>query len=190
MISHIKGTVIFKTDKHLTVDVSGIGYKVAVTTETLQQGALGKELSLWTYLAVREDALDLYGFPNRDDLNFFELLLTVSSIGPKSAIGILNVAHTETLRTAVTSGDTSYLTRVSGIGKKTADKIVHELKDRIGSTDNDAPSGTRGDVDAVDALRALGYSLEESRDALKEVPKDISNIGERVKAALKILGKK
>src|SRR3990167_11176712 len=131
----------------------------------------GETASLWIHTAVREDALDLFGFPAESDLEFFELLLTVSGIGPKSALGILNVAPAETLRSAIAAGNASYLTNVSGIGKKTAQKILFELKDKVvvaAGSDSLA-----SDEDALEAMRALGYSMQEAREALKQVPASV-----------------
>jgi len=115
------------------------------------------------------------------------LLIGISGIGPKTAVAILNVAEPETIRKAVSSGDTSYLTKVSGIGKKTADRIVRELEDKIGTLEEG--TSVSEEVDAVEALRSLGYSQAEAREALKKVPQLVTGAGERVKAALKILGR-
>ncbi len=187
MISTLKGMVAGKDQKALVVAVGGIGLKVFAPNETLQKTARGKEISLFTHLAVREDSLTLYGFSEKETLEFFELLINISGIGPKTAIAILNVAGPEIIKKAVVSGDTSYLTKVSGIGKKTADKIVRELEDKIGALAEGA--SVQEEVDAVEALRSLGYSQSEAREALKKVPQLVTGAGERIKAALKILGK-
>jgi Holliday junction DNA helicase RuvA len=192
MIARIEGTIIHKTDKFLVVDVSGVGYKVFVTTDTIgsvEQGALG---AFWTYTAVRENSLDLYGFASMEEMSFFELLLDVSGIGPKSALGILAVASIDTLKKAIATGDTSYLNKVSGIGRKTAEKIVIELRDKLQAHkgEDGAPSTLRGDSDVVEALKSLGYSQNDARDALKEIPSTIEGTNARIKQALKILGSK
>jgi holliday junction DNA helicase RuvA len=187
MIGALTGRVLHKDLHHLVVDVGGVGYKVSVTTEVALEVKEGSTLSLWTYLAVRETALDLYGFLDKESLETFELLITISGIGPKSALGILNVASPATLRQAVASGDTSYLTRVSGIGKKNAEKIVLELKDKLKISETDKGIDTRNEGDALEALVSLGYSERDAREALKKVPKEIVGAGERVKAALKNL---
>lgn len=188
MIFHIRGKISLKETKFVVIDANGIGYKVSVTGDTLQKiGLEGKEVFLWTYLAVRENAMDLYGFFDKESLDFFELLITsVSGIGPKTALSILNVATVETLRNAISSGDTSYLTKVSGIGKKNAEKIVLELRDKIGKFEGQ--STVSEEVDVVEALKSLGYSQNEAREALKKIDKKISGTGEKVKAVLKILG--
>ena len=187
MISSLKGMVSGKNHKSMIVAVGGIGLKVFAPAETLQKAVHNKEISLFTHLVVREDALTLYGFADKENLEFFELLIGISGIGPKTAVAILNVASPETIKKAVATGDTSYLTKVSGIGKKTADRIVRELEDKIGALEEGA--SISDEVDAVEALRSLGYSQSEAREALKKVPQLVIGAGERVKAALKILGR-
>jgi holliday junction DNA helicase RuvA len=187
MIASVSGSVRHKDLNHLVVDVGGIGYRVAVTTDIAAEAVLSQPIFLWTYLAVRETALDLYGFSEKEALEVFELLITISGIGPKTALGILNVASPATLRQAVSTGDTSYLTRVSGIGKKNAEKIVLELKDKLIYAIGDERASTSAEGDALEALISLGYSERDARDALKKVSKDVKDAGERVKAALKLL---
>ena len=192
MISRITGTVIDKSEKFAVVDVNGVGYKLYCSMDTLAGLELDALASLHTYLVVREDALDLYGFASADDQGFFELLISVSGIGPKSALGILNVTSVDSLRQAIGSGDTGYLTKVSGIGRKTAEKIVLELRDKLRAHVNmkEASPALRAESDAVEALKALGYSQNEARDALKEVAADIVGTNARIREALKILGQK
>lgn len=189
MITHLTGTIIDKEERSVVIDVHGIGYKVFVTTNTMESIKDGKELSLWTHLAVREDAQTLYGFIKKDELFFFELLISsVSGVGPKTALGILNVSSAENIRRAVSSGDTSHLTKVAGISKKMADKIVLELK---GKFEAESTSGIslRDEVDALEALKALGFKHNDAREALKDVDPTITDTGARVKRALKLLGK-
>ncbi|KKQ82944.1 MAG: Holliday junction ATP-dependent DNA helicase RuvA [Parcubacteria group bacterium GW2011_GWB1_38_8] len=190
MIGTLNGTVRHKDLSKLVVDVSGVGYKVLVTTETALDIATGSPIFLWTHLVVRETSLELFGFLDKETLDAFELLITISGIGPKSALGILNVASPSTLRQAVASGDTTYLTRVSGIGKKNAEKIVLELKDKMKITKEDTSVDTRSEGDALEALVSLGYSERDARESLKKVSKEIEGAGERVKAALKLLAKR
>jgi Holliday junction DNA helicase RuvA len=191
MISKLEGRVVFKDVRYAIVDVHGVGYKVFMSPEALAGFSTDSgPISLWTYLAVRENALDLYGFGTKTELDFFELLLGVSGIGPKSAQAILSGASGDTLATAVRSGDTSYLTKVSGIGRKNAEKIVLELRDKLGSIDETKNvSELKEASDALEALQSLGYSLSESRDALKNVPETVAGTSKRVKEALKLLGK-
>lgn len=191
MIGSIRGTLASITEKFVIVDVGGVGYKVYTTQETL--GNLTRESSVmfFTYLAVREDALDLYGFTTQKEQDFFELLLSVSGIGPKSALSILGLTTLETLEKAIGTGDTSYLTKVSGIGRKTAEKIVLELRDKLRArADEHGGSGNlRTESDAVEALRALGYTLEEARDVLRDIDPTLET-NAKIKEALKLLGRK
>ena len=187
MISHLEGIVYAVRSGFAIISAGGVGYRVAGTRETLAHLKNGKEASLWTHLAVRENAHDLYGFQNEEGLRFFELLLTVSGIGPKSALAILDIASVETLRNAITAGNATYLTKVSGIGKKTAEKIVLELKDKVGVS-TETPQSLSGDEEAMEALRALGYSAQEARDVLRKVPRSIEGGSARLREALRVIG--
>lgn len=200
MISFLEGTVEFKGERFVVVNVSGVGYKVFASQETLRKipektGKVNNSapltVKIWTHQHVREDALDLYGFLHFSELEFFETLLTISGIGPKGALGILSLASVDTIKKAIAAGDTSYLTRVSGIGRKMAEKIVLELKDKFAGKGGtvEAPE-LQEEADAMDALVALGYREREAREALAKMPSGVNNVGMRVKAALKQLGKK
>ena len=189
MIACLSGTVRHKDLHYLVIDISGVGYKVLVTTETALDVAPSSPIFLWTHLVVRETSLELFGFLDKETLDVFELLITIPGIGPKSALGILNVATPSTLRQAVASEDTTYLTRVSGIGKKNAEKIVLELKDKLKITKEDRGLDMRSEGDALEALVSLGYNERDAREALKRVPKETEGASERVKAALKILSR-
>ncbi len=192
MISQLQGTVVEKNLRSIVLDVNGVGYKIFVTPETLEIVSKQKVevVRVHTYLAVRENALDLYGFMDRENLEFFELLITISGIGPKTAMGILSSATVTTIKTAIHSGDSSHLTKVGGIGKKIAEKIILELKEKIPDFSEDGTNNLQGETDALEALTSLGYSEHEARVTLRKLPKDISNASERVKQALKILGTK
>jgi len=188
MIGHIEGTVLAIRAGFAILSANGVGYKVALTREVLTSLKNGKGVSLWTHLAVRENALDLYGFRTEEEMRFFELLLTVSGIGPKSALAILDVANVDALRNAVAAGNAGYLTKVSGVGKKTADKIVVELKDKVGAG-TETSQALSGDEEALEALHALGYSLQEAREVLRKVPRSIEGGSARLREALKVMGK-
>ena len=191
MIAHIEGTVIHIGGKFIVVDTGGVGYKVWGTVDTVMSVAEGSPVSLWTHTAVRENSIDLYGFLSISEMSFFEMLLDVSGIGPKSALGILSVASLDILKKAIATGDTSYLNKVSGIGKKTAEKIVIELRDKLYAHKGEegSPSTLRGESDVVEALKSLGYSQSEARDVLREVGADVVGTNARIKEALKILAK-
>jgi holliday junction DNA helicase RuvA len=199
MIGSIKGKIILKKEKFLIVETGGVGYKINISpdafskTKTPNQRKLGsgqelnEEIFLFIHTHVREDILDLYGFLDYPELEFFEMLINVSGIGPKGALAILGIASIETLRKAIGTGDTSYLTKISGIGKKTAEKIVIELRDKMG--EQEKGGSMQGELDAMEALKSLGYGQSEIREALKKVSPD-SNTNTKIREALKILGGK
>jgi holliday junction DNA helicase RuvA len=187
MIGYLRGKVITKRERSIILDVHGVGYKVTILTEAIAKLSEGDELSLWTHLAVREDALDLYGFGSEEELDFFRLLNTVSGIGPKTALGVLEVAPIPSIRKAIVTGDTSHLIKISGVGSKMANKIVLELKGKAGKEEA-GESGLKEEVEALEALKSLGYAHKEAREALKRVSSGVSSTGDRIKEALKILG--
>jgi Holliday junction DNA helicase RuvA len=188
MIGHLEGTVHSLHAGFVILSAGGVGYKVATTRETLASLKGAKQAALWTHLAVREDALDLYGFRTEEELRFYNMLLTVPGIGPKSALAVLDIASIGTLRSAISAGNASYLTNVSGIGKKTAEKIVLELKDKVGAGTESGTASLKGDEEALEAMRALGYSQTEARDALRKVPAEVEKSSARLREALRILG--
>jgi Holliday junction DNA helicase RuvA len=190
MITKIEGKLLMKTDKFLIVDTGGISYRVFVSAQTLKRSPQKEEnVSLWTHLYNREGASqELYGFWEYAELDFFETLIQISGIGPKSALGVLAVAPLDTLKKAISAGESSYLTKVSGIGRKTAEKIILELREKLGNLETNN-SMFKEDQDVLAALLSLGYSNNEARDALKNIPDEISGAGARIKEALKILGK-
>jgi Holliday junction DNA helicase RuvA len=190
MIGHLSGTALLVSHQHLLLDVSGVGYRVYAAPNTLLPLVEGDTVSLFIHTAVRENALDLYGFSTHTELSFFELLITISGIGPKSALGILSVAPIDTLKKAISAGDPTYLTQVSGIGKKSAERIVVELRDKLsaGLVSDDMSGMMKEETDALAALQSLGYTTAEARDALKDVPADITGTDMRIKEALRRLG--
>jgi Holliday junction DNA helicase RuvA len=188
MIGHLEGKVHSVHAGFVIISIGGVGYKVSVTRETLISLKNEPTASLWTHLVVREDVLDLYGFNTEEELRFFNMLLSVPGIGPKSALAVLDIASIQTLRSAIAAGNAGYLTNVSGIGKKTAEKIVLELKDKVGAGVESTTASLKGDEEALEALRALGYSQTESRDALRKVPAEIEKSAQRLREALRILG--
>ncbi|MBI5470303.1 Holliday junction branch migration protein RuvA [Candidatus Kaiserbacteria bacterium] len=188
MIGYLEGNVKVVRLTHCIILVGGVGYKVFATKDYLLTLKPDSPAAFWTHLAVREDILDLYGFSDEAALRFFELLLTVSGIGPKSALAILDIASVETLRSAISTGRAEYLTKVSGIGKKTAEKIVLELREKVGAGDAGTSASLKGDEEALEALKALGYSASEARDTLRKVPAEFKNANDRLREALKLLG--
>lgn len=186
MIAQIEGKISALDGRSVVVDVGGLGYRIFITSEKRAKMKEGANTRLFTHLHVRENALELFGFEKSSELEFFEMLINISGIGPRSAISILSIAPVETLKKAVGSGDTGYLTKVSGIGKKTAAKIVLELKEKLLAFE-DTGTELRGAGDVLEALQSLGYSQGEAREALKKIPNEISETGARLKEALKIL---
>ena len=190
MIAQLKGTVISSGVNYIILGVNGVGYRVHTTLEITH--ALRKEkedVILFTHLAVRETSMDLYGFLSEAEVTFFELLISVSGIGPKSALAIMNLETVATLSSAISQGDTTYLTKVSGIGKKSAEKIIIELRDKTLSEDVNGTYAHEEDKDTLDALQSLGYSVREAREVIKSLPKDLTGAQKRITEALKILGK-
>jgi len=186
MIGSIRGKIILKTEKYLIVETAGVGYKINVSLDVLSKTKkVESEIFLFIHTHVREEVFDLYGFLDKEELEFFEMLINVSGIGPKGALTILGIASIETMRKAISTGDTTYLTKISGIGRKTAEKIVIELRDKIG--EEKAGTSLQGELDALEALKSLGYSQNEAREALKKVTPD-ANTNTKIREALKILG--
>jgi Holliday junction DNA helicase RuvA len=189
MIAKIKGKIAYMRDHYVVVDVTGVGYKIFVTDFAAGKMAGKEEVELFTHTYVREDTLSLYGFLALEELEMFELLISISGIGPKAAIGILSIAEPKTIRAAVISGDSSILTRVSGVGKKTAERVILELKNRIAELPGEEYKTAAADSEAIEALTSLGYSASQAREALKAVPESVKDVSERVRAALKRLGR-
>jgi Holliday junction DNA helicase RuvA len=193
MISSLEGKVIIKTEKYIILEVGSIGYKVFCGEKTLSKiPQIGGSVKLCTYLSVKETAWDLFGFLTLAELELFELLIQISGIGPKTAAGILSGASVEDLQEAIVLGDETILARVSGIGKKVAQKIVIELKSKIkklskGSGDK---FSVADEIEIIDALVVLGYKISEAREAIKQVPADVKGVENRVREALRGLGKK
>lgn len=192
MIAHLSGTLFYTSEGFIILDVGGVGYKVRITLDTLHalRGQESANISLWIHTVVREDALDLYGFQDENELEFFGLLISVSGIGPKSGLGILNIASVAHLKEAIAHGDTAALTKVSGIGAKSAQKIILELRDKLGGTAGKASSGAlHEEHDTIEGLVTLGFSERDAREALKKVSPEIKGPSARIKHALKQLGR-
>lgn len=196
MIRQLSGIVAGHATNSVVIDVHGVGYLV-YTSSLGTQFKIGSEITLHTYLAVRETALDLYGFQLLDELEIFELLISLPKIGPKSASQILSQADISLLKEAVRNEDPTYLSKMSGIGKKSAEKIVAGLKEKfetssigiVGSEESDTVSAEQADLasDTIDALIALGYTPNDARKAIAGLPPDITSANEAVREALKFL---
>lgn len=186
MISYLQGKVKRIGERTLTVLVGGVGYEVYVTNDILTKTNIGSEIELFVYTAIREDAMDLFGFQDESKYYFFKLLITISGIGPKSALNILETAGPDDIRQAVLNDDPGFLQKVNGIGKKTAERIVVELKSKIGAGIISSERGASNEV--IEALESLGYKASEIRQALKNVDADLST-EQKVSQILKLLGK-
>jgi Holliday junction DNA helicase RuvA len=190
MIAKLKGTVEYLRAGYVVVDVAGVGYKVFTTEYNLGKISAMDSVDLFIHTHVREDTFALYGFLNLEELEMFELLISISGVGPKAGMGILTVATPKTIKTAILNEDSSILTKVSGVGKKTAERVILELKNKVAGMTDLEKEGAISDSDAIEALVGMGYSVTEARDALKLVAKDVTDVGERIKLALRSLGKK
>jgi Holliday junction DNA helicase RuvA len=188
MIGRLRGTLVDKSDGSVVVEVGGVGYIVAVTPRTLMNlPPRGEQAVLHTHLHVREDQLSLFGFDTTADKDLFALLLGVSGVGPKVGLAILATMTPDQLRMAVVSGDTAALTAVPGIGKRSAEKLMVELRPKMeASIDTTTGSGPMSDV--REALSGLGYGPDEIRDTLAIMPHDLP-IEDLLKRSLQQLGK-
>lgn len=189
MISCLKGAIKLKENDFAIVVVNDIGYKVFIAERDLLKLRIGDTAEFFTYHYIREDDARLYGFVSRRDQEMFELLFSVTGIGPKSAMGILNAAATDSIAAAIGQSDTSLLTKVSGVGKKTAERVILELAGKVEKFGAEAKS-VEGLSDAIEGLMSLGYSRGQALEALKNVPENIIDPAEKIKLALKSLGKK
>ncbi len=199
MIGFVKGIIADFEEDTVTLEVQGIGMNVRATNQTLANlGSVGDEVKLYTYLYVKEDALMLYGFPSKEDMRVFKLLITVNGIGPKGALSILNAISPDELRFAILAGDSKAIAKAPGIGAKTAGRIILDLKDKLSleeafeaklSHNSKALDGgevNNSKTEAIEALTALGYSPSESLKAVNSVEIHSSMDTEAIlKAALK-----
>lgn len=179
MIRRIRGKVLHRGLVSATVEVAGFGIEVHMSAP--QALETGTETTLATHLALRQDGLELYGFPDAADRDFFELILSVSGIGPKTALSVLRKAPREALEGAIGTRDLNYLIKVVGLGKKSAEKVLVELADKIGPR-----SHSREDGEVFDTLVALGYTEREARRALQAIPDTTTGKEARLKAALSV----
>lgn len=189
MISALAGTVRSIEPDAVILDVHEVGFQVAVLPSL--KATVGSTLSLFTHLHVRENELTLYGFAAREELAFFRMLLEVPGVGPKSAMSVLALAPVEVLVRSIASGDAGLLTKVSGVGRKTAERIVVELKSRLAHAHPSlVGQGAVPHADVVEALVALGYTIGQAREAVRNLPKDVTGAEEGIRAALQALGQR
>jgi len=192
MIASLSGRVTHLDENSLTLEISGVGFKVSVPKPLLQDAHVGQILSLHTYLVVRENELSLYGFPSLESRNLFVLLLGVDRVGPRLALALLSNLTPAALRAAVATGHSAVISKVPGVGSKTAQKILLHLADRVLPAEGDELALQRqtSDGDLLEALTGLGYSVVEAQASLRSIPKDAPvELEERLKLALKYLSK-
>jgi holliday junction DNA helicase RuvA len=188
MISSVHGTISSINDDFLIVEVGGIGLKIQATKNTCKQAKMGDRIFLYTYLVVREDLLALYGFESMEERELYSMFLGVSGIGPKTGMSIISTLNPDTIRRAIVENQVDVLSRVPGIGKKSAAKILLQLQGKIPADMLDQGVILSRDVDTrvFEALTSLGYSVVEAQSALQSIPKDAScEVEDRLKLALK-----
>ena len=192
MIYSVSGKLALKSNNFVVIEAGGLGLKIMVGEATIKAlPPAGADAKLFSYMHVRENGMELYGFLSEEELIYFAMLISVSGVGPKSAISILDVAKINELSAAIKEGRPDLLTRASGIGRKTAERIIVELRTKVQS----AKSGLvvekmETDSDLIEALSNLGYRREEARAALAKVDAKVVGVEARLKAALGILSKK
>ncbi len=194
MIASLSGTLESLSSDGAVINVSGVGFRVYMPTSTLSTlGTIGKEVYLHTHLVLREDSVALYGFASTEELELFQILLSVSGIGPKLALAVLSTMSVERVTMAIATGSVDLLTVVPGIGKKTAQRLILELKDKIGALPIAAPTAqlAQENADVLTALTSLGYSVYEASRAVASLPSasDLS-LEEKIKLALGYFGGK
>lgn len=190
MIAHIRGTITEKFGNALIIDVNGVGYEITVPTPDFEAVHLEEEHKFFTYHAIRENAEDLYGFSSLAAKKIFELLISVQGIGPKAAIAILSLAEAEEVRNAIANADSAFISKASGVGKKSAERVIVDLRDKVGmpshygATEVKFAKVDKENDEALDALIALGFPLKEALSALEKVDVNLP-VEERIKLALK-----
>ncbi len=190
MIAHVSGVLAEKFLSSVIVDVGGVGYEVFVSALDYETATLNEPIKFYTHHHVREQEQALFGFTALSAKRLFELLTSVQGIGPKAALAILSLAPSEQVRSAIANGDVSFIQKASGVGKRSAERVIVDLKDKVGlPSSNYAHSPTAGSIsviqdDALDALMALGFSLNDASQALQDIDGSFS-VEERVRLALK-----
>jgi len=189
MISYLKGKIILKKDKFVILNVNGVGYKIFISEKTrLQIPKENEELEIFCFLSARESGMELYGFLNYEELEFFQVLESISGVGPKAALEIASLGPLENFKKEIEEGNTQVFEKIPGIGKKKAQKIILELSGKLKEALKERKKGGEEDGEACQALVNLGFSRQEAKNALSKVAQDKTDTKEKVKEALKILG--
>ncbi|MBQ9020268.1 Holliday junction branch migration protein RuvA [Candidatus Saccharibacteria bacterium] len=191
MIAHVRGKITEKFANSVIVDVNGVGYELSLSALDFEDSKLDTEIKYYTYHAVRENSEELYGFSSLAAKKMFEMLISVNGIGPKAAMAILSLGSAEDVRNAIANADTAYVSKASGVGKKSAERVIVDLRDKVGIPSHIGASepislagASAAPDEALDALMALGFSLKEATEALATVDDNL-DVGERVRLALK-----
>lgn len=187
MIAYLKGSIIQKNQKSAIILINGIGYEVFLSAKNLVDLVLNTEVEFFIYSHIKEDAFDLYGFGGLEELDFFKKIVSVSGVGPKTALNVLALAAVSDLKKAIASEDPRFLQQVSGIGKKTAERIVVELKEKFIHDLSGSPSTASDQGQIIDALISLGYKEAEVREVASKVAGQPGELGEKIKQALKLI---
>ncbi|MCQ2049867.1 MAG: Holliday junction branch migration protein RuvA [Candidatus Saccharibacteria bacterium] len=190
MIAHIKGEIAEKFNNSVIVDVHGIGYEITLPAPDFESVNLDDTVKFYTYHSIRENSEELYGFMSLAAKKLFELLISVQGIGPKAAIAILSLASAEEVRNAIANADSAFVSKASGVGKKSAERVIVDLRDKVGipshygATETTLEKLANAPDEALDALIALGFPLKEATAALEKVDPNLP-VEERIKLALK-----
>lgn len=187
MIGYLSGKIIEKSLTSATVLAGQVGYEVNLPSSVLAKIKKDEEVELWIYTHVREDILALFGFSDKESLEFFKLLLSVSGIGPKVALAIISAAPLVKIRESISKGDPTTLASVSGVGRKTAEKAVVELKGKLGNISAGSQIFSVEGEETLDALLTLGFSRAEAAEAIAKLPEELTGTDEKIKAALKLV---
>jgi Holliday junction DNA helicase RuvA len=190
MMSSLRGGIKDVGENFVVVETGNIGYKIYCTERECANLRVRQEeeIELYTHYYLRENAAELYGFVKKEERDMFEILIGISGVGPKGALNILNAAPIDILQRGIAEGDSSVLTKVSGIGNKIAQKIILELKDKFGEKWSSLGGNIRSDSDVIEALESLGYSKQQAQEALKQLSENFKTTEQKVKEALKLLG--
>jgi len=187
MIAHLKGKITEKSGSTVVIDVNGVGYEVVLSSVDAEYYTNDEEVKVYTYHHVREQSDELYGFSSLEGKKLFELLITVQGVGPKAAMSILSLGAPVEVREAIAGSDSKFLSKASGVGKRSADRVIVDLVDKVGfvaSTDVSALTSKPRSDEALEALMALGLPLRDATEALEQVDSSLS-VEERVRQALK-----
>lgn len=199
MYAHLDGIIAEMGVDTMVIDCGGVGYQLTVTADTLNSApGIGERMKVYTYFSVREDAMELFGFRSKEEKRMFERLRSVTGVGPKSAMGVLSALGVQGLAIALTAGDAAAIARAPGVGKKTAQRLILELRDKVTEDDlltTNTPKTsvlrrTKGaETEAIEALMALGYASQEAAQAVSAVLGQADSAGELTRLALKEMGR-